>query len=69
MRGGGVNDGTIILDETPDVRIDSYRETKFEYTETIGNASKSVSIDTYMTNEELVALCRELFTVAGEVDA
>lgn len=64
-----MDDSTIILGETPDVRIDSYRETKFEYTETFGNANKSVSIDTYMTHEELMTLCRDLFTVTGEVDA
>ena len=64
-----MDDSAIILGETPDVHIDSYRETKFEYTETFGNANKSDSINTYMTNEELVALCRELFTVTGEVDA
>jgi hypothetical protein len=41
-------------------KIDKWRETRIDYTESIGDAYKSLSIETYLTHDELVALVREL---------
>lgn len=36
------------------------RETHIDYTESLGAAHKSLSIETYLTHDELIALVREL---------
>ena len=41
-------------------KIDKWRETHIDYTESLGDAYKSLSIETYLTNDELIALVREL---------
>ena len=51
--------------ETPEMKLDQYRETHFEYSESFGEAHKSINIETYLTNGELIDLCREL-TGVGE---
>ncbi|MBQ1450000.1 MAG: hypothetical protein IIZ12_03590 [Eggerthellaceae bacterium] len=49
--------------EAPEMKFDKYRETRFEYSERLGEASKSISIETYLTNDELIKLCHELMEV------
>lgn len=41
-------------------KVDSYRETRIEYTEMLGDSYKSCEIDTYMTFKELRKLLREV---------
>lgn len=41
-------------------KFDKWRETRIDYTESMGDARKSLSIETYLTNDELVAIVREL---------
>ena len=41
-------------------KINKWCETRIDYTESLGEAYKSLSIETYLTNDELVALVREL---------
>lgn len=50
--------GIITTLEEP--KFDKLRETHIDYTESLGEAYKSISIETYLTNDELVALVREL---------
>lgn len=50
--------GIITTLEEP--KFDKWRETHIDYTESLGEAYKSISIETYLTNGELVALVREL---------
>lgn len=40
--------------------IDQYRETRIDYTERLGDACKSLNIETYLTFDELIAIVREL---------
>lgn len=41
-------------------KFDKWRETHIDYTESLGEAYKSLSIETYLTHDELTALVREL---------
>ena len=41
-------------------KFDKWRETRIDYTESLGDAYKSLSIETYLTNDELVALVHKL---------
>ena len=36
--------------------FEKYRETRFEYSENLGEASKSIRIEAYLTNDELIEL-------------
>ena len=50
--------GIITTLEEP--KIDKYRETHIDYTESLGEALKSLSIETFLSNDELITLVREL---------
>ena len=63
FRLGFDKDGTITSLEAPEMEFDKYRETRFEYSENLGEASKSISIETYLTNGELIKLCHLLMGV------
>lgn len=63
FRLGFDKNGTVTSLEAPEMKFDKYREIHFEYWETFGNASKSISIETYLTNGELIELCSELMGV------
>jgi len=39
-------------------KFDKYRETHINYTESLGEAHKSFSIETWLTYDELIALVR-----------
>ena len=41
-------------------KFDKWRETHIDYTESLGEALKSLSIETYLTFDELVELVRAL---------
>ena len=41
-------------------KFGKWRETHIDYTESLGEAYKSLSIETYFTNDELIALVRYL---------
>jgi len=49
-----------IITTLEDPKVDKWRETHIDYTEGLGNVRKSLSIETYLTYDELVALTREL---------
>lgn len=46
--------------DAPEPSFDKFRETRFEYTENMGDAYKSVSVETFLTYSEMVRLCHEL---------
>lgn len=46
--------------------IDEWRETHIDYSERLGEASKSISIETVLTFGELLALCRSLLGVGND---
>ncbi len=52
--------GIITTLEEPEFAIDKWRETHIDYTDSLGEAYKSLSIETYLTHDELVVLVREL---------
>ena len=52
--------GTITELSAPEMKFDKWRETHICYTESLGEAHNSLSIETYLTNDELIALVREL---------
>jgi len=41
-------------------KFDKWRETHIDYTESLGDAYKSLSIETYLTFDELMTLVRGL---------
>ena len=41
-------------------KFDKWRETHIDYTESLGDAYKSLSIETYLTFDELVAFAEKL---------
>ncbi len=41
-------------------KFDKWRETHIDYTESLGDAYKSLSIETYLTFDELMELARAL---------
>ena len=49
-----------IITTLEELKFDKWRETHIDYTESLGDAYKSLSIETYMTFDELTALVREL---------
>ena len=46
--------------------IDKWRETHIDYSERIGEASKSFNIETFLTFDELLTLCRSLLGVDND---
>lgn len=46
--------------DKPKPKYEFSRETRFEYTENMGDAYKSVSVETFLTYNETVRLCHEL---------
>ena len=46
--------------------IDTWRETHIEYVEHLGNADKSINIETFLTFDELLKLCRCLIGVDND---
>lgn len=57
-------DAPIITLEDP--TIDTWRETHIDYSERLGEASKSISIETFLTFDELLKLCRCLVGVDND---
>lgn len=49
------------MDEAP--KIDQYRDTRIKYAESIGDASKTLDVDTFVTYGELRELCKILMGV------
>lgn len=45
---------------TEEPSFDRWRDTRIEYTESLGEAYKSLSIETYFTLNELTAIVHEL---------
>lgn len=52
---------TITVLEEP--KFDQYRETRITWEERLGESSRNLDIETYMTGEELLQLVRELLGV------
>lgn len=46
--------------------IDAWRETHIEYVEHLGNADKSINIETFLTFDELLTLCRSVLGVDND---
>lgn len=57
-------DAPITMLEDP--TIDTWRETHIDYSERLGEASKSISIETFLTFDELLTLCRLLLGVDND---
>ena len=57
MNEQNVNIPLITLEEP---KFDKWRETHIDYTESLGEAWKSLNIETYLTHDELIELVREL---------
>lgn len=55
-----MNDNLIVTDFDKQPEIDQYRETRIEYTESLGSAYKSLEVETYMTHAELLETIREV---------
>lgn len=49
-----------------EVKFDKWRETRIDYTESLGNARKSLSIETYLTFDELAELVWKLTDAYAE---
>ena len=49
-----------IITTLEEPKIDKWRETRIDYTESLGDAYKSLNVETYLTFDELIALVREL---------
>jgi hypothetical protein len=49
-----------IITTIEEPKLDKWRETHVDYAEGMGNARKSLSIETYLTFDEMIALVREL---------
>ncbi len=54
-----------ILTTLDEPKFDKWRETHIDYTESLGESYKSLSIETHLTHDELIALVRELMEVDG----
>ena len=52
--------GAITELKAPEMKFDKWREAHIDYTESLGESYKSLSIETYLTHDELIALVREL---------
>lgn len=46
--------------------IDKWRETRIEYVEHLGNADKSINIETFLTFDELLTFCRSVLGVDND---
>ena len=49
-----------IITTIEEPKLDKWRETHADYTERLGESYKSLSIETYLTFDEMIALAREL---------
>lgn len=49
-----------IITTIEEPKLDKWRETHVDYTESLGESSKSLSIETSLTFDEMIALVREL---------
>ena len=49
-----------IITTLEEPKIDKWRETRIDYTEGMGDARKSLNIETYLTFDELIPLVREM---------
>lgn len=49
-----------IITTIEEPKLDKWRETHADYTERLGESYKSLSIETYLTFDEMIALVREL---------
>ena len=49
-----------IITTIEEPKLDKWRETHVDYTESLGEAYKSLSIETHLTFDEMIALVREL---------
>jgi hypothetical protein len=49
-----------IITTIEEPKLDKWRETHVDYTESLGESYKSLSIETYLTFDEMIALVREL---------
>ena len=54
-----------LITEIGELKPDKYRETRIEYTESFGESYKSISVETWLTHDELVAIVRELSGEGG----
>lgn len=52
--------GTVTNLEAPKMEFDKYRETHIDFTDSLGEAYKSLSVETYMTAAELFRFVKEL---------
>lgn len=52
--------------DAPKMEFDKYRETHIEYTEKLGDATKSLTVETYLTANEFFKFAHELFGGGGE---
>lgn len=55
-----------IITTLEEPKFDKWRETHIDYTESLGEAYKSLSIETYLTNDELVELVVKLLRGGAE---
>lgn len=49
-----------IITTIEEPKLDKWRETHVDYTESLGESYKSLSIETHLTFDEMIALVREL---------
>ena len=49
-----------IITTIEEPKLDKWRETHVDYTESLGESYKSLSIETSLTFDEMIALVREL---------
>lgn len=49
-----------IITTIEEPKLDKWRETHIDYTESLGESYKSLSIETCLTFDEMIALVREL---------
>jgi len=49
-----------LITEIGELKLDKYRETRIEYTESFGESYKSIGVESNLTFNDLVAIVREL---------
>ena len=49
-----------LITKIEELKPDKYRETRFEYTESFGESYRSISVESNLVFDELVAIVREL---------
>lgn len=59
-------DGLLTTLDIPETKVDAYRAVRLEYSESLGEAYKSLTIETRLTFEELTALRIENIGVKNE---